>query len=262
MKFLSYVSCFIIAISIAGCEQVIDIDLKTSDARLVIDARLTDDSGSCVVKLSKVVNYNSDNVFPGVSGASVRLRDDLGAELILTETANGIYTAPGFSGTVGRTYTLTVVSDGKTYTSTSYLSPVVEIDSLQIDTTIFFIDTNVVTNVFFKDPGGLQNQYRYIYSINDTTGNEFRISDDQFSDGLDITESLFSSRIKAGDSITVELWSIDKGVFTYYKTLNDVINGQTGQEAAPANPTSNITGGAMGYFSAYSVSRKGIRVPL
>jgi hypothetical protein len=45
--------------------------------------------------------------------------------------------------------------------------------------------------------------------------------------------------------------SVDSGVYTYLRTLQQTINQNS---ATPANPLSNITGGALGYFSAYSYS--------
>jgi hypothetical protein len=54
----------------------------------------------------------------------------------------------------------------------------------------------------------------------------------------------------------VELWGIDKGVYEYYSTLREILGGAGPSTASPANPTSNISGGAMGYFSAFTVARK------
>ena len=57
-----------------------------------------------------------------------------------------------------------------------------------------------------------------------------------------------------GDVISVWLECIDKGVFEYFRTANS----EGGQNASPANPVSNITNGALGYFSACSVSKDSI----
>jgi hypothetical protein len=81
---------------------------------------------------------------------------------------------------------------------------------------------------------------------------------DLFFDGQDINQPLFGNgpRLKPGDTMFVELWGIDKGVYEYYSTLNEILGGAGPSTASPANPTSNITGGAMGYFSAFTVARK------
>jgi len=51
----------------------------------------------------------------------------------------------------------------------------------------------------------------------------------------------------------------DAAVYKYWYSLNDGATG-TGQSASPANPVTNISGGALGYFSAQTVRTKGIKV--
>jgi hypothetical protein len=63
----------------------------------------------------------------------------------------------------------------------------------------------------------------------------------------------------SGDSIVVALQTIDQGVFDYLRTLGQADNNMA--SATPANPTSNISNGALGYFSAYAVTSKGIVIP-
>jgi hypothetical protein len=58
--------------------------------------------------------------------------------------------------------------------------------------------------------------------------------------------------LKKGDTVTVWLETIDKGVFDYFRTAGS----ESGRNASPANPVSNISNGALGYFNASSV-RKG-----
>jgi hypothetical protein len=48
---------------------------------------------------------------------------------------------------------------------------------------------------------------------------------------------------------------IDKKVFDYLKQLSG-LDPTNGQPTTPANPTSNISGGSLGYFSAHTVQRK------
>ena len=53
--------------------------------------------------------------------------------------------------------------------------------------------------------------------------------------------------------------SISKTIYEYYNSLET--NTTDGQSASPANPTSNITNGALGYFNAYSVRKKDVIAP-
>jgi len=51
---------------------------------------------------------------------------------------------------------------------------------------------------------------------------------------------------------------MDEPTFDFFNTLSDVLNNQNGP--APANPNTNIQGGALGYFGAFTSSKKQIIV--
>jgi hypothetical protein len=48
---------------------------------------------------------------------------------------------------------------------------------------------------------------------------------------------------------------IDNNVFEYFKQLSG-LDPTNGQPTAPTNPISNISGGALGYFSAHTTQKK------
>ena len=251
----------LLVVLLSSCEQVIELPLRDSDARLVVEGSITDDSGSCRVRLSRVVNYDQSNDPLLVSGATVLLYDN-GTEYTLPEMETGLYANPVLIGIPGHEYRLVVTVDGSTYSSTSNMQLKVEIDSLSLEAQSFFFDTSLVTSVHFKDPAGIENYYRYNTRSGNKPNNDIRIDRDRFFDGQNVHQPLFGGpKIKPGDTVFVELWGIDKNVYEYLSTLNSIVGGAGPSTASPANPTSNITGGAMGYFSAYSVSRAFIRVP-
>lgn len=49
---------------------------------------------------------------------------------------------------------------------------------------------------------------------------------------------------------------IDRAIFDYFTSLNSSIGNGPGGGATPSNPTSNINGNAIGYFSAHTAQRK------
>jgi hypothetical protein len=53
---------------------------------------------------------------------------------------------------------------------------------------------------------------------------------------------------------------IDKGAYDYFYSL-DQITSTNGNSATPANPVSNISGGALGYFSAHTVRKATAVIP-
>ena len=60
-----------------------------------------------------------------------------------------------------------------------------------------------------------------------------------------------------GDTVTYELISLDKGAYEYFNSLQELVNVNPGS-AAPSNPVSNFSNGALGYFSAWSSDSKTI----
>jgi hypothetical protein len=53
---------------------------------------------------------------------------------------------------------------------------------------------------------------------------------------------------------------IDEAVYKYWYSLH-FNGGDGGNIATPANPVTNISGGALGYFSAQTVDRKTVIAP-
>lgn len=244
-----------------GCEKVIDLDLRESDRRIVIESQINTE-GLCYAKVSRVNNYNDNNVFPEISGATVLLSDDLGTEILFAEISPGLYLPDSFAAVPGRTYTLSVTVDGEVYTSKSTTPFPVNIDSLSTRKELFFVDADLVTICHFVDPAEFTNYYRYVYTINNVTGNDYILDTDELYNGQAVNTRLFSFGIEpdVGDSITIELWGLDRASHDYFLTLETAIDGASGQQAAPANPISRFTNGAMGYFCAYTVSRASIIV--
>ena len=247
-----------------SCTKVVNINLNSSSPRLIIESSVSDQFNSCRVRLSLSVNYNEPNVFPPVTGATVILTDDLGNTISLNETTGGIYVSPAFKGEPGRTYTLTVTASGKTYIATSRMPAAVPIDTIYQDKLIRGAfrggETIKFVVVRYLDPYGNGNYYRFVEKINMETQNSIYLDDDLLRDGSMITQNIVraDTSLKIGDSVRIYLQTIDKNVYNYFAQLRDVTSSFGGQTATPANPVSNFTGGALGYFSAYAVRSKSI----
>jgi hypothetical protein len=89
-------------ISLSSCEKVIDIDLKDSDNKLVIEGKINN-LGECTVKLSQVKNYDQDNEFPSVNDAIVVIFDNNGNLDTLEQDTSGLYYSEEIIGTPGVT---------------------------------------------------------------------------------------------------------------------------------------------------------------
>lgn len=251
------IAVLLISALFVSCEKEIDVDLNSVPPQLVIEGIVAKDS-LAKVKLTKTKDFGENNNYQPVAGANIQISDNAGNTDILTLNSAGWYSTKTLRGVEGRTYKLTVVYDNKTYTSTSKMPPVVKIDSVSMFD--FPVIDYRLPRVHFKDPKGTVNDYyRAKLFINGKyipTGNE-AISTDR-SDGIEVVNLFFPDKkkleneeISKGDKIRVELQSLDKGAYTFFYTLGNM-------EQSENNPTSNITGGALGYFSAYSLDSKEI----
>jgi hypothetical protein len=116
----------------------------------------------------------------------------------------------------------------------------------------------LVPVVSFSDPAGQINYYRYVLYVNGIRSAELFLGKDEHSDGLSVNKMLRQG-VSSGDSLEVELQNIDEAVFEYFNDLAG-LQGQVLAGLTPSNPVSNISGGALGYFSAYAYSRKAVKV--
>lgn len=266
MKSLKFRNIKLISVLIfvaIGCKKVIDVSIKNSQPQIVITGEITNRSGPYQVKISKTINFSSDNIFPPVSGALVTISDDKIKDTLL-ERSPGIYETRKIAGKMGDTYRLSVSAEGKEYASVATMPQRVRIDSLS-----FLVGRKdaLYPVVNFQDPAGVENYYQFLEFINgerlpDSRGSS--VFSDRLSDGRYISRVLYddSSDIKSGNVVMIQMNCITKPVFEYFNELYQISGSAGGfSSQAPSNPASNITGGALGYFSAHTISTTSVEIP-
>ena len=68
--------------------------------------------------------------------------------------------------------------------------------------------------------------------------------------------------VNPGDTLTVDLHSIDEATYWYFHTLRDILSSDRSPTSlSPANPNTNLTNGSLGYFSAYAADSRMIILP-
>jgi hypothetical protein len=244
----------------ASCEKIINVDVKDSEQKLVIEGTVNNEPGVYTHKilLSKTNKLSAENNANPFSGALVVVEDlSINQADTALEKEPGMYITQKTQGVPGHTYKLSVLAEGKMYTSESTMPEPVTLDSLYTEEFSFFGETFKQIIPVFQDPPGAKNYYRFSTTINDSSNNNFQAWDDQLSDGKLNSRPLFNNdEPKKDDTVTVFMSSTDKPTFDFFNTLENAQgSGQT-----PSNPISNIPG-AMGYFSALTIQRKTIIIP-
>ncbi|KQT18598.1 hypothetical protein ASG31_07745 [Chryseobacterium sp. Leaf404] len=262
--FLIIISLFLVT----SCEKEIDLDLEDQSGQIVIEANVTDQPGPYSVKITKSVAFTQTNQYPAIENAQVILSDNTGQTETLQYSGNGIYKTSTFVGQSGRTYTLKMQAEGKQYTSTSTMPQAVSFDGIEQDSFMVGGETSYTLLPVFLDPQAFGNRYLFIYTVNNNPKKYFSEFSDNVNNGLPNQRPLIlpnddgdepdNVKLKIGDTIYVEMQCIDDKVYTFYSALLQLSGGGPGGGITPANPPSNISNGALGYFSAHTVRTKSI----
>jgi hypothetical protein len=248
-----------------SCEKVVDLDLNDNNATLVIEGNITNDIAPFYVTLSKTVPFGQNSIYPAVTNAVVVINDNSGNKDTLTHIGNGKYKTNTTIGVPGRTYSLTVDTDGKIYTANSTMPELVNLDSLRNTSFTFGNTANKVVIPIYQDPIREGNNYRFIYSINGKIDQTYIQWNDNVNNGDVNQRPIFSNdpdvETKTGDVVSIEMQCIDRVVYTYYFTLAQIAGNGPGGGTTPTNAPNNITGGALGLFSAHCTQTKSIVIP-
>ncbi|MDR1089894.1 MAG: DUF4249 domain-containing protein [Prevotella sp.] len=250
----------ILLLSFISCEEVVNIDLKESEPKIVIDANITD-SSPCFIILTESQGFNNNKPSKRISGATIELYDGRGNKETVKETKEkGIYMSL-MTGRTGGTYTLNVSIGGEKYEAKATIPEAVPVDSLYIYNIRIGKDDWYSPCIIFQDPAREKNYYYTMMYVNGTMMRSIYLNDDEFRNGLVVERILYfdkedndDEKLKIGDHVRVEMQTLDKGMYTFYRSLHSVAAG------GATNPLTNFTGEALGCFKAYGASYKEITI--
>ena len=255
----------VLSVLLVSCEKVIQLKPANAEDKYVIEGTITNEPGNCTVLISKTKNFDDDNTFNGVSGAIVKVENN-GTVVTLPEASAGVYKTNAINGVPGQTYHLTATVSGETFTAASTMQDPVPFLDFYLKPKDFD-SLRTVAYVKYKDSAEVKNYYWFELFVNDKKQSNFSVTNDDFTTGQVINSGvLFQNTtknrekdIKRGDKLGVEMHSIDASVYLYLFSLSSAKGN--GNNAAPANPISNIKCGALGYFSAHTTQKKSLIIP-
>lgn len=267
-----FVASVAIFSTLSSCTEKIDIELDSTYQRVVIFGELTTDTTSHKVTITTTGDYYSNKPPQGISGADVRITDGEN-EFTLSEDPDqqGVYfTEPDVYGVPGKTYTIFVdnvdlLGDGNlsNYTASSDLNPVANPDSIKVEFRPEW--EGWIVQAYAQDPAETEDFYKFLIYVNDTLHSDslqnINITDDalfngNYTNGVAIYFFDGEDALNAGDTVSTAFCGITRD---YYKYL---IEAQVSSRPSvplfsgpPANPRTNFSNGAIGYFAAYSKAK-------
>ena len=273
---LSYIIGLLAAITLSGCEEVIIIDIDQAPPQLVIDALVSNEDTIHTVRITRSADFSTSGS-ENVSDAIVEVRDNLGNIFNYThnpegyDSLNGYYFSDQkFAGQQYIIYSLDVTVDNNSYTASDTLKPITSIDSLSIQVDQAAVDDPENEGdiyqilLYAQEPQETVDFYYFKFYRDglidiDANRNVFVFDDKVLGSSLDGLPSPI--RFKEGELASVEIYSLTREQFVYFVDMGNILNSDGGMfSPPPANPRTNISGGALGIFQVSGISRGSILV--
>lgn len=275
MRYIRIIILGIIGVtSLSSCEEVINIEVEQAPSQLVIDGLVTDEDTIHVVHIS--LSGGFDGTVPvEVTGAVVEVRDNLGNVYNYTHNPEGYdslegyyYSDQRYMGVVNGIYQLDVRVGNESFTAADTLHGVTAIDSLSIR-----IDEQAVNDsesdgkiyqvlLYAQEPQETIDFYYFKFyrdSLLEVDDNIYVFDDKVLGSSLDGLPSPVLFR--EGELAGVEIYGLTRAQFVYLTDLANILNNDGGMfSPPPANPRSNISGGALGFFQVSGLNRASILI--
>lgn len=231
-----YVFFFITILIFWSCEDPIILDLPTGPERLVVDAAINWKKGSLgneqQIILTRTAPFYANSV-PPASGATVYITDELNNVFnFIEDGTTGIYKCTNFVPVINRTYTLTVIYNGETYTGTEKLYSVSSIDFVQQTNNGGFLGNQVEIKAFYTDPANEENYYMFRFLDNRNILADFDVFRDEFFNGNQIFAIYSQDNLQAGDIVNIRIHGISR---QFYQFMFQVL-----QQTSTGNPFATI----------------------
>lgn len=278
--------CILVLITFFSCRKEVKLKLPEYKQKVVVEAGIETGS-TAVVFLSYSVPYFGDFDYSTpeksfIKGAFVTVTDGTVIDTLKELDPNTGYLYVGFKlqGQQGKTYTIKVTVDGKTYeTSTSILNPA-KLDSLYFKGEE---DTLGLMWQKFSEPAGSGDCYRWYAK---RLGRDqfyaapfFSVFDDKFIDGKTFDFSFDRGPqpneiqeyrddpergyYKRGDTVVVKLCKIGRREYDFWNTYYQNKTSNSNPFSAPSNIKSMFDSqDVFGAFVGYSPSYDTIIIPI
>jgi len=272
-KYCRWIGLLIFSQLIASCTEKIDIPLQDSYTRLVVEGAMTTGSGPQIIKITTSSSYYLNQPSPAVRGAEVSISDGIDS-FPLTEKAPGMYqTAPDVKGVAGNTYTLNIrlaeaIGGHTDYSAADRLSRINQMDSIGL---LFHPDWGKFgvweVKCYVLDPPTVDFYrfmlYRNQTLITDSINKWFAVDDKLFNGNYTngatvayLNQGNPQEGLRTGDTIWLEADKISKDYCSFIWQVQEAVRGTNPLfSGPPANVRGNISGGGVGYFSAYDLTR-------
>ncbi len=279
-------TCLAIMMIMMSCEDPIDVPLQDGGVQVVVDAWIDNQVKDQQIILSLSQPYFDSSNPEVVKDAQVVVSRGDGALFEFVHVADGryVWTSNGESlGKEGDVFTLNIDYDNLNYKASTEIHRVPPVDSVGVEfrEDEIFLDDGYYTQFYARDPMGKGDTY-WIKTFHNgrflDKSQEMNIAYDAGFDagsGIDglifipplreltnrLDDDLLNIPYEIGDTVEVELHSINNQAFNFLEIARDQINnGDNGIFSIPlANTRGNVTSSdgslVLGFFNVAGVSK-------
>lgn len=264
----------LILIGLSACESLVQIDTPEGLDNITVEANLTTRTEPWVVKISNSQAYYIQDSVSNVEDALVVISDDQGNSdtLVYVNEKEHYATLGSRFCEPGTTYFLRVEYNGELYEASDYCRFQNPIDTF----TAYFLPENngFIQKGWYAFQQSIESEiegdyYEWKIFKNDTLQDQFGLILDEdanrdvsfFNMSIDQEDPLagidqgilprpFPFDFLPGDTINMEQYCINKGYYDFLLEVQNQLNRSgTPFDPPPANPNSNISNGAYGFFN-------------
>lgn len=248
-----------------SCEEVITLELDTSEQKIIVEANLDATNGICTVKLSKSGDFYTTNNFEKISDADITITTSVGKSYQLENIGSGVFKTNNIITSPDESVEIKIkLTDGKEFYSKVIIPNPVEIKNIEFKKSTIGghgggpggKGGDYILSVEWKDELEENNYNRIkLYANDKYLSDVYILFDDKIQNGNDIKMPIMRQRFFKDDTVKVELLSCNKSYFDYFSDLANG-DGRGFSASAPFNPVGNIDNGAVGYFGVWYISEK------
>lgn len=258
MQSIKYLTITLLGfLSLSSCEDIIELDLYSSEPQTIIEASINATTLTATVLLTESTSFYDSSEPTTLSGASILLIDDNGLNYNLVESEPGFYQIDNIDILNATSFALSINHNGEFYEASAVVPSQIALDSIIVTSGGGPpLGGNGSERVFaqFQDALDVKNYYRIKTYENDSllVGTYTLIDDELRGDG-EVTRVGVRALFEVENTVTLELLSTSKGYYEYFLQLSSQ-SGDGGSSTTPFNPRGNFTNNGFGYFGIYHSS--------
>lgn len=241
-----------------SCQKVIDIHPPTGEVKVIIQAYLYKDSIAYAI-VTKSTDYLTNTPPPSISNAVVTLSDDNGNSEIMTWNSSlQRFESVAMKGIIDDTYTITVSLEGKSYSATSPLLYLDQVDSITVvrEDETGFNQEGYYMKLYGTIPTNIDKYYLFKGYSGDSSLNG--PNDINYADNTLVSGPLngidMGYKCDSLETAKLEIYSLTLPAYKFYSAAYLQLNNDGGFfSTPPANVPSMFNNGAVGLFQCSAI---------